>query len=551
MVKGLLRLLALAAATSTTVSSGQTLVVNGINDYAAPGFVTAISATADMLTSASRGSDIDLIPLTVMVDSSSQFTTDVFGHFTHRVRTKLSMPARAYTSSIQSQGYNFTGWRTAVPAGSYFIFSSTGEGLKPNTDGSYSILSAAIPGAQNLTIGVPSKLYYTKTAGKPLAGIRVGIKDIYDIAGIKTSCGNRAYYNLYPPRTVTGTAVQRLIDAGAIIIGKMKTSQFANGETATADWDPSTSSSGPGAGIGAYDWLDIRLGSDTGGSIRGPPEVNGCFGNRPSHGLVPLDHVMPLSPNLDTAGFRTRDPYLWHEAAKALSLTSITDNGADAILVDFLSKLQTFLGAPTPTPINLSALWSANAPAAGGGASLSTYLGIVYPVLISQQQYSLFTLPFCADYAAAHQGRRPFIDPVPLIRWAFGQNNISADASVQALQNKTVFMDWFASKVVLPSEETCSDSVLIYVGSDGSPNYRNEYFSAPGPPTGFGLSRVSPLSEVPDFVFPIGQAAYNSTITLKEEYLLVAIDIIAAKGCDEALTMAGILKILKTGSVMY
>jgi hypothetical protein len=79
MVKGLLRLLALAAAASATVSSsGQTLVVNGINYYAAPEAVTIISATADMLTSASRGTGIDLIPLTVMVDSSSQFTTDVF-----------------------------------------------------------------------------------------------------------------------------------------------------------------------------------------------------------------------------------------------------------------------------------------------------------------------------------------------------------------------------------------------------------------------------------------------------------------------------------------
>jgi hypothetical protein len=79
MVKGLLHLLALAAAASASVSSfGQTLVVNGINYYAAPEAVTAISATADMLTSASRGTDIDLIPLTVMVDSSSQFTTNVF-----------------------------------------------------------------------------------------------------------------------------------------------------------------------------------------------------------------------------------------------------------------------------------------------------------------------------------------------------------------------------------------------------------------------------------------------------------------------------------------
>ena len=195
--------------------------------------------------------------------------------------------------------------------GPYFMSASTGEvfqayrlysdvqgafteGLKSNTDGSYSILSAAIPGAQNLTIGLPSKLYYTKTASKPLAGIRVGIKNIYDIAGIKTSYGNRAYYDLYLPRTVAGTAVQRLIGAG------------------------------PGAGIGAYDWLDIGLGSDTGGSIRSPSEVNSCFGNRPSHGLVPLDYVMPLSPDLDTAVFLTRDPYLWHEAAKSLYSTNIT-----------------------------------------------------------------------------------------------------------------------------------------------------------------------------------------------------------------------------------
>jgi hypothetical protein len=75
----LLGLLALAATARATVSSaGQTLVVDGISYYAAPEVVTTISATADMLASAARGTDVDLIPLTVMVDSSSQFTTDVF-----------------------------------------------------------------------------------------------------------------------------------------------------------------------------------------------------------------------------------------------------------------------------------------------------------------------------------------------------------------------------------------------------------------------------------------------------------------------------------------
>jgi len=72
-------LLALAAVASATVSSaGQTLVVDGISYYAAPEAVTIISATADMLAAASRGTDTDLVPLAVLVDSSSQFTTDVF-----------------------------------------------------------------------------------------------------------------------------------------------------------------------------------------------------------------------------------------------------------------------------------------------------------------------------------------------------------------------------------------------------------------------------------------------------------------------------------------
>lgn len=76
---------------------------------------------------------------------------------------------------------------------------------------------------------------------------------------------------------------------------------------ATADWvdyhspfnargdgysDPSSSSAGSGSSIGAYDWLDLALGSDTGGSIRNPAQVNGAFGNRPTHGLVTLDNVV-------------------------------------------------------------------------------------------------------------------------------------------------------------------------------------------------------------------------------------------------------------------
>jgi Asp-tRNA(Asn)/Glu-tRNA(Gln) amidotransferase A subunit family amidase len=109
---------------------------------------------------------------------------------------------------------------------------------------------------------------------------------------------------------------------GTVVVSHQKASLFANGETATADWvdyqspfnprgdgyqDPSSFSSGAGASVGSHLWLDLALGSDTGGSIRGPSEVQGL-----------LAGVMPLAPELDTAGFLTRDPVLWGKAQKIL-----------------------------------------------------------------------------------------------------------------------------------------------------------------------------------------------------------------------------------------
>jgi len=225
----------------------------------------------------------------------------------------------------------------------------------------------------------------------------------------------------------------------------MKTSQFANGETATADWvdyhspfnprgdgyqDPSSSSSGPGAGEGSYPWLDLSLGSDTGGSIRGPSQVQGLFGNRPSHGLVGLEGVMPLAPQLDTAGFLTRDPTIWTDAAKVLyenltfyshfpkklytvAFPKSAKTGADAVLLSFLDKLEGFLETKS-TALNLSTLWESTRPQ-GVDADLNDFLNLTYPILITKEQTRLVRDPFYAAYGAVHDGRRPFVDPVPLV----------------------------------------------------------------------------------------------------------------------------------------
>lgn len=251
-----------------------------------------------------------------------------------------------------------------------------------------------------------------------------------------------AWFHLYPPAIANALPIQRLIDAGAIVVGKMKTSQFANGEEATADWvdyhspfnsrgdgyqDPSSSSSGSGADAASYSWLDLAIGSDTGDSIHKPAAVQGLYGNRPTHGLVAPDGVMPLAPELDTSGFLTRDPLLWAEAAKVLYKdnvtithryprqieaydfpTSLKETG-DSLLIDFMGNISAFLGA-TVVHCNIHADWNATKPA-GTHVSLEDLLNITYPILIAQQQTRLVRDPFYADYAAAHDNRRPSCRP--------------------------------------------------------------------------------------------------------------------------------------------
>ena len=374
------------------------------------------------------------------------FNTTLLGTSTDD--TGPSLPPGPYV--ISSSGAVYEVYRLYTDFGGAFT-----QPLIPDGDGAYLALPAAVPGIQQPAVAVPSRLYYAVSADKPLAGIRLGVKDIYDIKGVKTSDGNRAWYAFYPEANATALAVQKLIDAGAVVVGKMKTSQFANGEEATADWvdyhspfnprgdgyqDPSSSSSGPGAGMGSYPWLDLTIGSDTGGSIRGPSQEQGLFGNRPSHGLVDLTGVMPLAPQLDTAGFLCRDPTIWANAARVLysglpfpsqfprkiqtlSFPTGSDTPSDALIVSFLSKLQTFLSA-TVTPLNITSLWASTKPPSAP-SSLTTLLNITYPILISKEQTMLVRDPFYADYAAAFEGRRPFVDPVPLARVRLAINEIS------------------------------------------------------------------------------------------------------------------------------
>ncbi|KAL8695523.1 MAG: hypothetical protein Q9224_003393, partial [Gallowayella concinna] len=503
-----------------------------------------------------------------------QYTGTGYGPKNFPATTSLS--GSNESSIIVSIGCNGS---STIPNGPYFLSSIgalyqpyrlysdfAGAFTQPLVSGpndTFAALPAALPGIESPAIAVPSRLYYTKTASKPLAGVRTGIKDIYDVAGVKTSNGNRAWYGFYRPATANSVPVQRLIDAGAVLVGKMKTSQFANGEMPTADWvdyhspfnprgdgyqDPSSSSSGPGAGAATYPWLDLTLGSDTGGSIRGPSQVQGLFGNRPTHGLVELTGVMPLAPELDTAGFLCRDPTIWKAAGIALypNLTLYTTyprtiqtlgfpttptTEASRFALSFLSKLQSFLHAQPPTALNLTTAWASSKPASAP-PSIPTLLNLTYAILISKQQTRLVRDPFFAAYATVHDNRKPYIDPSPLIRWTFG-DTFPPSTLQEAQTNKTIFMDWFNTQILKPHNQTCSESLLLYTSTaNASSSYRDLYKGPPSVPVGFSTGRISVFAEVPDVVVPVGEAGYESKVTGHREVLPVTVDLMAAKGCD-------------------
>jgi amidase len=163
----------------------------------------------------------------------------------------------------------------------------------------------------------------------PLAGLTFAAKDIFDVAGEVTGCGNPDWAHTHGPAAATAPAVQALLDAGAELLGKTITDELAyslNGQNfhygtptnANAPGRiPGGSSSGSASAV-AGGLVDLALGSDTGGSIRVPGSYCGLYGLRPTHGRIPLEGIMPLAPSFDTIGWFARDAALLRRVGEVL-----------------------------------------------------------------------------------------------------------------------------------------------------------------------------------------------------------------------------------------
>jgi aspartyl-tRNA(Asn)/glutamyl-tRNA(Gln) amidotransferase subunit A len=147
----------------------------------------------------------------------------------------------------------------------------------------------------------------------PLHGVPIGLKDLVDTRGVRTTGGSRILRDRVPAADATVTT--RLTAAGAIVLGKLNMHEFAYGPEGLNEhygqtlnpWDaavprvPGGSSSGSGAAVAAG-LVPVALGSDTGGSIRIPASLCGITGLKPTYGRVSRAGVLPLAWSMDHVG---------------------------------------------------------------------------------------------------------------------------------------------------------------------------------------------------------------------------------------------------------
>ena len=279
----------------------------------------------------------------------------------------------------------------------------------------------------------------------PLHGVAVGVKDLIDVAGLPTRCGSLVFADA-PPAAADAPVVARLLEAGAVVVAKLHTHEFAYGPTgdvaatgpARNPHDPSRitggSSSGSAAAVGAGH-LALALGTDTGASVRTPAALCGVVGLKPAYGHLSAEGAFPLAESLDTVGLLTADV---HSASVAWDVLDRPDGTGGGIQQPGVKGVR--VGVPVdaywrPADPSIAAvvaeaverLRTAGAEVVEVATPMIDELAATYPVIVGAEAW--------ATHADAFEKTPELFQPITRVRLA-PNAELPARAYVDALRTR-------------------------------------------------------------------------------------------------------------------
>ncbi|EME42539.1 hypothetical protein DOTSEDRAFT_73403 [Dothistroma septosporum NZE10] len=416
---------------------------------------------------------------------------------------------------------------------------------------------------QALYVAAPSRssLVTPWQPRKQLHGKRILVKDNFDIEGVKMSLCNAAFYDLSAPAQRTAPVIQRLLECGAVIVGTTKLSSMISREEPSESMDliapanprgdgkqsPAGSSSGSAAAVAAYDWVDFAIGSDSTGSGRRPAVANGCFSFRVTTGTLPAEGVVPCFPSFDAPAVFTRDLRPLVDFVRVWSNGTILDKVAKPtsviVVTDYVDALRskqqqdiftTFVGDISSTfnlkirKVSLHELWADCPPQGVCGQSLEEYLHNAGRNSFFYDFYQT-TKAFRKEYWRKYHCSPP-VNNVTTRRWEIARD-ITPRQREDSKHRMGVFKLWLLRTVFQGDNPIMALPIM-----DVRPNYRDD-------PSEVGhivqeawdQLWVSPLLGAPEITVPIGQVAYHSIKTGREEMLPVAASMLGLPGTDLSL----------------
>ncbi|KAK3395311.1 putative amidase [Podospora didyma] len=372
---------------------------------------------------------------------------------------------------------------------------------------SLSVLQAVLQQGNFKSIAVPSRLNFY-------------IKDNFDLKGIRTTMMNRAYNELYPPRTSSADYGIKLIGLVAVIVGRTKMSAFASADEPTDQWvdyhcrfnprggmyqTPSCSSTSAGASLAGYSWLGHSIGSDS--DIRLSAAFKGLFGLGTSYVLTSTWGIVPSCNEFDTVGTLHRSL----KDAKHLTIATL-----DPMTEAFITIVEKFLGA-TRTPISITGTWASKTPDEAGGRRC----WIISKCAVRHMYHDTYHTfdDFRRDYPEKF-GKPAFVGPYMRTRWGIA----------------VPFTKEQRAQGVAEMKNTVTDAVIIMPFGSAVPKYRDDTNKLPSIVGSFSVFYLPAVLQLPTLMVPIGLKPYGSRISGRKEYLPIVSSFMGAR-CNDVVVL--------------